>query len=129
METMQAEAIIKSPQRGKRREPGVTKPGSKVMKKIGPEAARLLEQIKEKVNKKTFGRTIKSSEVIALALKHINDDHIRELQQLTYREKDKLLMAHDEYQRAHGKITIDQFIGKLLSGEAGLPRQGDQLSI
>ena len=84
------------------------------LKKIDLETARTLEQIKDKVNKKTFGRKIRDTEIIHIALGQINADNIKHLQESTYSEKDRLAMAHEEYQKKHGKLSLDQFIGLLL---------------
>ena len=84
------------------------------LKKIDLETARTLEQIKDKVNKKSFGRKIRDTEIIHIALGQINSDIIKHLQESTYSEKDRLAMAHEEYQKKHGKLSLDQFIGLLL---------------
>lgn len=88
-----------------------------VLKKLDSDAAKLLQALKDKANKKTFGRKVRDSEVIVLGLSLISADHIQNLQNQTLTEKDRLYMAHEEYQKANGKITMDQFIGKLLKGE------------
>jgi hypothetical protein len=87
------------------------------MKKLDPAAAKLLAQLKEKANKKEFGRKVLEKEILSLAVRLVTDEHLKELQTQTYTERDRLSMAHDEYQRSNGKITLDQFIGKLLKGE------------
>lgn len=87
------------------------------LKKIDSESFKLLQQLKDRVNKKTIGRKIKDGEVIGLALKLISSDQIKELQEMTYSEKDRLALAHDDYQKRNGKLTIEQFISKLLNGE------------
>ncbi len=89
----------------------------KLLKKIDPETAKVLSQLREKANKKPFGRTIKDSEILACAIRLIQPEHIKELQEASYSEQDRLKMAHEDFQRKHGKITLDQFIGKLLRGE------------
>lgn len=88
-----------------------------VLKKLDADAAKLLQSLKDKANKKTFGRKVRDSEVISLGLSLINTDHIQNLQNQTFSEKDRLHIAHEEYQKTNGKITMDQFIGKLLKGE------------
>ena len=84
------------------------------------ESFKLLNQIKDRANKKTIGRKIKDGEIIGLALKLISADQIKELQELTYSEKDRLALAHEEYQKKNGKLTIEQFISKLLDGEISM---------
>lgn len=87
------------------------------MKKLDPAAAKLLAQLKEKANKKEFGRKVLEKEILSLAVRLVTDDHLKELQAQTYSERDRLSMAHEEYQKTNGKISLDQFIGKLLKGE------------
>lgn len=88
-----------------------------VLKKLDVDAAKLLQSLKEKANKKTHGRKIRDSEIIAKALGLMESHHIQELQESTLSEKDRLHLAHEEFQKANGKISLDQFIGKLLKGE------------
>ena len=91
-----------------------------ILKKLDADTAKLLGQLKDKTNKKVFGRKVRDSEIIAIALKQITSEHIRFLQEETYSQKDRLALAHEEYQKDHGKLSLDQFIGKLLKGELGL---------
>lgn len=88
-----------------------------ILKKIDSESARIFDQIKERINKKPHGRKIRDWEILAVAIKQINSDHIKELQVQTYSERDRLALAHEEYQKTHGKIGLDQFIDKLLRRE------------
>ena len=88
-----------------------------VLKKLDLETAKLLQSLKDKANKKTYGRKIRDSEILAKALMLVDHNHLSELQQETLSEKDRLHMAHENFQKANGKITLDQFIGKLLKGE------------
>ncbi|MBV2169883.1 MAG: hypothetical protein KUL82_14350 [Bdellovibrio sp.] len=88
-----------------------------VLKKLDADTAKLLQALKDKANKKTFGRKVRDSEVIGLGLSLIGAEDIQNLQNKTLSEKDRLHMAHEEYQKTNGKITMDQFIGKLLKGE------------
>ena len=110
MELIENEKITK-PDREK-----IQKPKS-VVKKIDQAAGKLLSQLKEKVNKKERGRKIRESQILALGLKLIRDEHILELQQQSFSERDRLMEAHAKYQKSHGKLSLDEFIGKLLKGE------------
>jgi hypothetical protein len=87
------------------------------LKKVDGETARQIAALRERANKKTFGRNIRDGEIIALGLKLIEQKHIADLQEQTYSEKDRLHMAHETYQKQNGKITLDQFIGRLIRGE------------
>lgn len=87
------------------------------LKQVDQETAKLLSQLKEKANKKDFGRKIKESEILSIAVKHVTDTQLEALRLNTYSEKDRLLMAHKSYQAKVGKISLDQFIGKLMRRE------------
>lgn len=88
-----------------------------VLKKIDPDSAKMLALLKEKANKKTYGRKIRDVEIIAKALSLVEAKHLTELQEGTLSEKDRLHIAHEDFVKQHGKITLDQFIGRLLKGE------------
>ena len=92
-------------------------------KKIDPESAKILEGIRERVNKKQYGRKINDAEIIAVALKLVTTEAIKELQERTYNENDRLHLIHDEYQKTNGKISLDQFIGRLIRGEINLAKK------
>lgn len=83
--------------------------GIRVTKEIRRDLARLLD----KINKKQFGKKIKASQVIAVAIKLIEEKHIQELQQSSYSNADKIEMQYREYVRQNGAISKDQYLGKL----------------
>lgn len=85
-----------------------------VLKKLDPETAKLLQALKDKANKKSYGRKVADSAILAKALSLMDANHIQELQELSLSEKDKLHIAHESFQKQNGKISLDQFIGKLL---------------
>jgi hypothetical protein len=88
-----------------------------VLKKLDPDSAKLLQALKDKINKKSYGRKIRDYEILSLSLGLVTQSHVLELQERTLSEKDRLGIAHESYQKTNGKITLDQFIGKLLKGE------------
>ena len=88
-----------------------------VLKKMDIESAKLLASLKDKANKKPYGRKIRDSEILAKALSLVEPTHLQELQDATLSEKDRLHLAHEEFAKVHGKISLDQFIGRLLKGE------------
>lgn len=87
------------------------------LKKLDLDSVRLLVALRDKANKKNFGRKVKDSEIIGASLKLITSEHLKELQEVTYSEQDRLNMAHEKYQKENGKISLDQFIGKIIRGE------------
>jgi hypothetical protein len=87
------------------------------LKKLDADTAKVLFALKEKANKKDLGRKVRDSEIIHLGLSLIELSHLEGLRESTYSEQDRLKLAHQEYQKQNGKLTLDQFIGKLLKGE------------
>ncbi len=92
------------------------KPG--LIKKLDLETAKSLKQLKDKINKKNFGRKIKDAEIISVSLGLIANEHIKALQETTLTERDRLNLAHEEYVKTNGKVSLDQFIGLLIRGLA-----------
>lgn len=90
---------------------------SPILKKVDSGTAKLIIKLREEVNRKKLGRRINDYEIIELGVRQLGPNHIKELQERTYSEQDRLYLAHEEYQRAHGKISLEAFIGKLLKGE------------
>jgi multidrug resistance efflux pump len=117
------DGVVVKPKIRARKVKEVTEPKEKPLKKgpslkkLDPETAKLLASLREKANKKELGRKVKDSELLHLGLTLITPNHIETLQQATYSEQDHLALAHNEYQRVNGKLTLNQFLGKLLRGE------------
>lgn len=112
---------------GRKSEPTVAKASEKKApsqkysnRKVDLDSAKVLNSFRDKVNKKSYGRKIRDPEILAKAISLLESKHMLELQEATFSEQDRLHMAHDEYTKAHGKISLDQFIGKLLKGELKL---------
>jgi hypothetical protein len=119
METMQAEAIIKKP-KSKEEAKEAKKDWKKkcgTMRTLDSDGIKLLTQLKERANKKAFGRKVRDAEILTVALGLVTAEHLKELQEKSYREKDRIALAHEEYQKANGKLSLEQFIIKLLKGE------------
>lgn len=94
-----------------------------VLKKIDMDTAKILLQLRERINKKPHGRKVRDSEIIAIGIKLIGAEQIRELQEQSYSEQDRLCLAHEEYQKINGKISLDQFIGRLIRGEISTKKE------
>lgn len=90
------------------------------LKKLDAETARTLASLKDRANKKPFGRKIRDAEILALGISLIEANHLAALQEKTYSETDRLQMLHDSYQKKSGKIPLDEFIGKILRREITL---------
>ncbi len=93
------------------------------LKKIDLETSKLLNQLRDRANKKSYGRKVRDAELIAAGLRLLGEPQITELQDQTLSEQDRLKMAHEDYQKNNGKISLDQFIGRLIRGEIQFPKK------
>lgn len=91
-----------------------------VLKKLDAEAAKLLQSLNDKANKKNYGRKVRDSEIILKALLLMEEAHIGELQEQSLTEKDRLQIAYERFQKENGKTSMDQFIGHLLKAQNSL---------
>lgn len=87
------------------------------LKKVDLETAKILAQIKEKANKKQFGRKVRDSEIIRAAVRLVGPAEIVQLQELTYSDRDRFNLYYESYQKSHGKLPLDEFLKKLMRGE------------
>jgi hypothetical protein len=88
--------------------------------KITKETKRELSKLLMKVNKKDFGKRVRVEKLLLLALQQIDDSHIKQLQNESLSNEDKLEMKYREYISKNDNISKDDFIGKLLAGESVL---------
>jgi hypothetical protein len=115
MESTGVEA--QQPQKRPKRAPSTKSKDKYSLKKISVDTAKAIQGIKDKANKKPFGRKVKDAEVLAMAVSLVSDKEIQLLQEATYSEQDRLKLAHTEYMQDNGKVSLDEFIGRLLRGE------------
>jgi hypothetical protein len=85
--------------------------------RVKRETKRRVMQDLAKINKKDFGKRIKADDLIVLALGLVQDHHLKQLQEASLSNTDRLQLQHRSYIRQHGNISKDEFIGKLLAGE------------
>jgi len=94
--------------------------------KISKETKRELSRVLSKANRKDFGKRVRGDKVLLLALQQIGETHIKELQNSSLSNEDKLEMKYREYISKNGNISKDEFLGKLLSGERVLGIENHQ---
>ncbi len=82
--------------------------------RITHQAQKLLNNLLTKVNKKDYGKRVKSSVLIELALTLVNETHIKKLQNESLSNADLLEIQFREYIKKNGKISKDDFLGILL---------------
>lgn len=74
---------------------------------------RLNHEISE-INKKKLGRRVKMDDLVRLLLEELKPSHFEKLQEKSLSNKDRLEKQYRDYIAGHGKITMDEYLGKLL---------------
>ena len=67
-----------------------------------------------KVNKKDFGKKVRCDELIGTALSLLTEQHLKELQDGSMTNADRLELRYREHIRKHGPMTKDAYLGTLL---------------
>jgi hypothetical protein len=70
-----------------------------------------------RINKKDFGRKVRTDELIALAISLVTPEHISELQDASLSNADRFEQDYRAFISTHGPITKDAYLGKRLNGE------------
>lgn len=90
---------------------------TEVFRKIDGQSLKLLNSLRERANKKNYGKTIKDSELIGLGLSLITDVMIKDLQEKSLSNRDRLNLWHEQYCKKSEKISFDQFLGQIMQSE------------
>lgn len=93
-----------------------TKSSSDVIR-LSRETKKLLVQWIRTANKKIFGRRVTADDLIGLSLKQLSLSLIKEIQEGTLSNLDRIEREYREYVNRHGPTKKDVFMGKLLNGE------------
>ena len=67
-----------------------------------------------KINKKDFGKKVRCDELIGTALSLLTERHIKELQDSSLTNADRLESQYRDYQKTHSGASKDDFLGTLL---------------
>lgn len=76
--------------------------------------AKTIKGLLQKMNKKSYGKKVKPDDLIQKSISLLNDDHLEEIKQATMTNSDRLEMAYQEYCKANGQISKDEYFGLLL---------------
>lgn len=82
--------------------------------RVSSSTQKKLSQLLLKANKKTFRKRVKADQLLSLSLSLLNDVHIKNLQEGSLSNTDKLEMRFKDYVKKNGSISKDEFLGKLL---------------
>ena len=77
---------------------------------------KLVSSLLAKANRKSHGRKVKASQLVQLALSKLEDTDIRQLQENSLSNADRMEMKFREYCKRNSGATREEFLGQLLSG-------------
>ena len=77
-----------------------------------------------KINKKDFGKKVRCDELIGTALSLLTERHIKELQDGSMTNADRLEIQYRNYIKKHGATSKDDFLGKILLGNGASESAG-----
>ena len=75
---------------------------------------KLVTSLLNKANRKSYGRKVKASQLIHAALLKLVDADLKDLQEMSLSNTDRMEMKYREYVKQHGSISKDEFLGLLL---------------
>lgn len=93
------------------------KPTQSVSLNIRRETKKRIQAELAKINKKELGRSVLADDYIALAISLLTAEHIKTLQDASLSNADRLQRDFREYVAKFGHISMDQYLGLLMSGK------------
>ncbi len=87
---------------------------STVSVRLRRETKRRIQNELARVNKKDFGKRVKADALIGRALGLLTEQHIKELQDASLSNADRLEMLYRDHVKQHGATTKDDFLGTLI---------------
>ena len=82
--------------------------------------AKTLKSMVQKLNKKPLGKKIRVDDLILKVLSLIEEKHFEEIKNSTLTNADRLEMKYQEFCRANGPVSKDEFLGKLMADNGAL---------
>ena len=101
----------------------MSKPEKRIPSSIAPNYATIrvrkptanrIRSILTKLNRKQYGRKVTATDLINGALAHLDEDQLKQIQQLTFSNQDRLEMEYQKHCKENGRISEDDFLGLLL---------------
>jgi hypothetical protein len=84
------------------------------------ETKRRIQVELAKINKKDFGTKVRFDDLIGTVLSLLTNYHIKELQDRSMTNADRLEIQYRDFVKKHGATSKDDYLGKILSGDVVL---------
>jgi hypothetical protein len=85
--------------------------------RVRKELRKQIQSDLERINKKDFGRRVRTEDYLSLAVSLVTADHLETLKERTLSNADRLERDYRAHIAKHGHISKDEYLGKRLSGE------------
>ncbi len=82
--------------------------------RIDMSTQKLVSSLLAKANRKSHGRKVKASQLVQLALSKLDDADLRQLQEQSLSNADRMEMKFREYCKRNSGATREEFLGHLL---------------
>ncbi len=89
------------------------------------ENLRVLRETKKRIladlsalNKKDFGRRITADDYVSLAVTLLRPEHLEQIRDRSLSNQDRLRKRFEDHCAKNGKVSMDEFLGTLLTGGA-----------
>lgn len=86
--------------------------------RVTKNTAKAIKALLQKVNKKPYGKKVKPDDLIQKSISLLSDEHLEEIKQATMSNSDRLEVAYQEYCKANGVISKDEYFGLLLKAKS-----------
>ena len=85
--------------------------------RVAKETGRAVLQQLAQLNKKDYGKRVKSDQLIALAMSLIKSEHILMLQENSLSNQDRFEREYNTYTSVHENISKDEYLGRVMRRE------------
>lgn len=82
--------------------------------RVSKETKRKILSELSQINRKDFGKPVTPDQFVSLAISLLTPEHLGLLRTQSLTNQDRLKLKYQEYCNAHGKISMDAFLGLLL---------------
>jgi hypothetical protein len=88
--------------------------------RIDMSTQKLFSSLLAKANRKSYGRKVKASQLVQLALSKLDDADLRQLQEKSLSNADRMEMKFRDYCKRNSGATREEFLGQLLEGKSDI---------
>lgn len=107
----------------KKRAPASKEKKSSKALRLGTDSSDVLQKLKDKANKKDFGKRIRVDQIVRLGLSLIEPKHLEDLQRSSVSNEDRVKALLRTYVEKRKSMTREEFWGLMLAGKPPIDEQ------